>query len=130
MAPNMAAGGSRPRGTMLQEEWKQTERRSEESGPREGDVKQRVAANVENVGPRRRKGKARGIFPAPTERTRAPQPGEREEHQEKNQAEQRGAEDPEREGDVWNGGGKLARIRNAEVVKEKCQQRRGNCGTE
>ena len=76
------------------------------------------------------KGKVRGICPAPRERARAPQPGEREEHQEQNQAEQLGAEDPEREGDVWNDGGKLARIRNAEVVKEKCPQRRGNGGTE
>ena len=63
-------------------------------------------------------------------KTRAPQPGEREEHQEKNQAWQREAEDLERELDVRNDGGKLARSRNAEVVKEKCPQRRGNCGTE
>ena len=94
------------------------ERRSEESGPTEGDVKQRVAANVEDVGPRRRTGKVRGIFPAPRERARSPQPGEREEHQEKYQTEQR-------EGDVWIDGGKLARIRNAVVAKEKCPQRRG-----
>ena len=115
---------------MMQEEWQQSERRSEESGSTEGDVKHRVAANVEDVGPRRRKVKVRGICPALTERTRAPQPGEREEHQETNQAEQRGAEDLEQEGDAWNDGGKLARIRNVEVVKEKCPQRRGNCGTE
>ena len=64
----MAAGGSRPRGIMVQEEWQQFERRSEESGSTDGDDKQRVAANVEDVGPRRRKGKARGIFLVPRAR--------------------------------------------------------------
>ena len=42
VAPKVAAGGSRPQATMMQEEW-QSERCTEERGSTEGDDKQRVA---------------------------------------------------------------------------------------